>query len=71
MKPFRLGVRALSLGLDDSDDALFAVGPVLDPGIGQYDHVEAEGTRGSAGADISQKALHEWITIGVRWTIMP
>ena len=61
----------LSFGLDYSDDALYAVGPVLDLGIGQYDHVDAEGSSGSAGADISQTALHEWITIGVRWTIMP
>ena len=61
----------LSLGLDYSDDALYAVGPVIDVGIGQYDHVDAEGSSGSAGADVSQKALHEWITIGVRWTIMP
>jgi hypothetical protein len=62
----------LSAGIDVSDGELFGVGPVVDYGIGQYNHVSYEETgRPSADNEIAQTATHQWVTFGLRLTIMP
>jgi hypothetical protein len=60
-----------SVGLDYSDDELYAFGPVLDVGIGEYHHMNGDAPGRHIDQDITRTSLHEWITLGVRFTIMP
>jgi hypothetical protein len=45
----------------------FGVGPFLDVSLGRYASVKT----GSATKDISDKALHSWVTLGVRFVLLP
>src|SRR5712691_9163364 len=47
--------------------SLFAIGPFLGVGIGQFSHVDAGGTSGS----ISNTALHGWMNFGLRMSFTP
>jgi hypothetical protein len=60
----------LSVGLDYSNDRFFAIGPVFDLALGQYDHATGEVSSVSADRDITQTAVHAWISFGVRCTFM-
>ncbi len=57
----------LQAGLDYRASSLFAVGPFLSAGVGQYSHIDAGSTSGS----ISNTALHGWLSFGLRMSFMP
>jgi len=57
----------VQLGLDYRTSSLFAVGPFVSAGVGQYSHVDAGSTSGS----ISNTALHGWLSFGLRMSFMP
>jgi len=57
----------LQLGFDYRASSLFAVGPFVSAGVGQYTHMEAGSTSGS----ISNTALHGWVSFGLRMSFMP
>ena len=60
----------LSAGLDYSNDRLFAIGPVVDVALGQYNHVTGEARSVTTDRDITQAAVHAWVSVGVRCTLM-
>jgi hypothetical protein len=57
-------------GVDLLAHSAVAFGLYMDVGIGQYDHVDQQGLS-SPGGDIAEKALHEWVSFGVRGRLMP
>jgi len=59
-------------------DTGFGVGPFIDFALGEYSDGSCSGSlsgliqgSGSLGCDISNTALHEWLTLGVRGTFVP
>ena len=56
----------LQVGGDFKATPNFMVGPFVSFAIGQYSSVSSETPAGSASADITDKGLHQWLTIGVR-----
>jgi outer membrane protein W len=57
----------MQFGVDFQASHLFAVGPYMSAGLGQYVHVDAGGTSG----DISNKAVHGWLNFGLKMTFNP
>jgi hypothetical protein len=50
----------------------FGVGPFVDLGVGQYANLHEESPGGRDQTfDIEQKALHGWLTLGVRIVLFP
>jgi hypothetical protein len=63
-----------SLGVDLLAARQFAFGPFLDVSMAQYDHEYIEPANPNQpviDADIPNRALHEWVTLGVRAVILP
>jgi outer membrane protein W len=60
------GLELLNLqgGADFQAASAFTVGPFLSLSLGQYSSVSSNGN----SADITNKALHEWITVGAKGT---
>jgi len=46
-----------------------AVGPFLSFSLGQYSKAKVETPAGSADGDITDKAMHQWLVIGVKGTM--
>jgi len=63
----------LQAGVDflPSDDANFALGPFLSLSLAQYSSGTVQAGEGESSADIDDKSLHEWLTLGVRGTFVP
>ncbi len=57
----------LQLGLDYRASSLFAVGPFVSGGVGQYSRIDA----GSTSGNISNTALHGWVSFGLRLSFTP
>jgi hypothetical protein len=49
----------------------FGIGPFIDFSIAQYSTAKMEGGSGSQSGSIEDKALHEWLQIGVRGVVFP
>jgi len=61
----------LQLGLDVPVAEKFAVGPFVTFGLAQYSSVSLSSSGGgSASGDVTDKALHEWLFLGVRGTFV-
>jgi hypothetical protein len=60
-----------SFGLDFPVERYLALGPFFDVAVGQYDHVHSQSPTQALDADITNTALHQWITVGVRSVFMP
>lgn len=58
-------------GLDYHFTPLFAAGPFLSAGFGEFSHQEASSPSGSTSQDISNKAVHGWFNFGVRISFTP
>ena len=60
-------------GVDFRITRVFGVGPFLDLGIGQYGSLTGSGSNSNSSVsnDIKDKALHEWLTIGGKFTFWP
>ena len=58
----------LSGGIDFRVSNLFAVGPYLSASLGQFSSYDSSG---KLTADISNKAVHQWYTLGARFAITP
>jgi hypothetical protein len=54
------------LGLDLKPDVRGGLGPFMTLSLGQYDSASASGGGQSVSSDVANKALHEWLTFGVR-----
>jgi len=54
------------LGLDVPVAEKFAVGPFVTFGLAQYSSVSISTSIGDASGDVADKALHEWLFLGVR-----
>jgi outer membrane protein W len=55
-------------GLDIKPMPMLGVGPFVSFSIGQFDSISTSGSLSSYvhGGDITNKAIHEWLTLGVR-----
>jgi hypothetical protein len=61
-----------SAGVDFLAARMFAFGPFLDVGVGQYGHMHLEApNQPTVDADITNSGVHEWVTLGLRTVIMP
>ena len=59
-------------GVDFRLSKTIGIGPVVDFSIAQYSRTSTSGgTRSSDGADIKDKTMHEWLTIGARLVLFP
>lgn len=54
-------------GVDFRPSPLFALGPFVSAGVGEFTHIDA----GSTSGGISNTALHGWIGLGVRMSFTP
>jgi PEGA domain len=61
----------LQAGLDFAIGSVVKIGPWISFSLGQYGSVSASGGGQFGGADITNKALHEWLSGGVRLVILP
>jgi hypothetical protein len=60
------------VGLDFLIDRFSAAGFYSDVGFGRFGQESMQvASEPSVGRSITNQALHEWITFGVRWTFMP
>jgi hypothetical protein len=60
----------LDLGI--GDERKFAVGPFVALSIGQYSSFNCDGIlEDTCADDIEEKALHQWLTIGLRGVVVP
>jgi outer membrane protein W len=60
----------VQLGLDVPVAEKFAIGPFAAFALGQYSSLSLSTDAGSASGDVSNKALHEWLFLGVRGTFV-
>jgi hypothetical protein len=60
----------LQLGLDVPVADHFTVGPFVTFGLAQYSNVAIATTIGDASGEVNDKALHEWLFLGVRGTFL-
>lgn len=58
-------------GFDYHFSPLFAAGPFLSAGFGEFSHAEANSPSGNTSQDISNKAVHGWFNFGVRISFTP
>jgi hypothetical protein len=59
-------------GVDVRASRGFGFGPFLDFSIGQYSHVKVDFSRWPAeDHDIADKAMHQWLALGVRGVFFP
>jgi hypothetical protein len=62
-------------GLDFRLTRVVGIGPFADFAIGQYSRTSSEttinGVTVKSDGDIQNTALHEWLTIGAKFTIFP
>jgi hypothetical protein len=58
-------------GLDFRLSRTFGIGPVVDFSFGQYRTLSVEVNGETTEAAIQNKALHEWLLIGVRLVLFP
>jgi hypothetical protein len=60
-------------GLDFRLSRAFGLGPFLGFSLGQYSryHLEGFGSNVTQDGDIAEKALHEWLTLGLRTVFFP
>lgn len=58
-------------GVDFRVSKVFGIGPFLDFSLGQYSSVGGSGGSSSTSADIKDKALHQWLTLGGKFTFFP
>jgi hypothetical protein len=63
----------LQAGLDllPSEETNFALGPFIALSLAQYSNatVKANGEQGSG--EVTDKGIHEWLTLGIRGTFVP
>jgi outer membrane protein W len=56
----------LQAGFDYKVAPILGIGPFISFSLGQYGSASADGAGVSVSGDITNKAMHEWLTIGVR-----
>jgi hypothetical protein len=61
----------LQVGLDFAIGSLLKLGPYAAFSVGQYSSVRVTLNGGSASGDVTDKALHEWLSFGVRFSVLP
>lgn len=61
----------LQVGLDFAIGSVLKLGPYAAFSVGQYSSVSLTLNGGSASGDVADKALHEWLSFGVRFTVLP
>ncbi|MDB5212431.1 MAG: hypothetical protein JWO86_358 [Myxococcaceae bacterium] len=65
----------LLAGVDFRLQEYFGIGPFVDGALGTYDIAQSEtnqgGRVGRRGGDITDKAMHVWLTLGVRVVLLP
>ena len=66
-----LELARLEGGLDWRVSRTFGVGPFGNLALGEYSHEHVQGTNGTADASIPTKALHAWLTLGIRGVLFP
>jgi hypothetical protein len=59
------------LGVDFRITQRFGLGPVLDYSIGNYDHLSADRDGDSSEVSLGTKAVHRWLTLGLRAAFYP
>ena len=59
-------------GVDFLPASIVGLGIFGEVSLGQYDHLQGQSTDGLLyDGDVSQKALHEWFSFGIRVRVMP
>jgi hypothetical protein len=59
-------------GVDFLPASIVGLGIFGEVSLGQYDHIEGQSGQGLLyDGDVPQKALHEWLSLGIRVRIMP
>jgi len=61
----------LMAGVDFRISKTFGIGPVVDFSIAQYSRTATSGGLRDDSADIKDKAIHQWLTIGARLVLLP
>jgi hypothetical protein len=60
-----------TLGVDLRISPRFGIGPVLDYSIGNYNHLAADRDGDTSDVSLGTKAVHRWLTLGVRAAFYP
>lgn len=61
----------LMFGLDFRLNSTIGLGPFIDLSVAQYNKVEIKSGILSASSEIEKKAIHEWLTLGVKLAFWP
>jgi hypothetical protein len=61
----------LMAGVDFRISRVFGIGPFADLAVAQYSSFSSGNSNNSTSQDITDKALHEWLTIGAKITFFP
>jgi hypothetical protein len=61
----------LTFGADYRISRMLGIGPFTTLAIGRYSSLNQDAGNGSVSRDLAEKALHEWLTLGLRLTVFP
>jgi hypothetical protein len=61
----------LQVGLDFALGSAVKLGPYATFSIGQYSTASLSGSGGTISGDVTNKTVHEWLSFGLRFTVIP